>query len=128
MFSIGRFCFVIFACDCGFSQYNAKTGDKVLAINREKITAAETVKPKGWKNCPTAPPIKATGINTATMVKVEAVTANPISLVPLSAAFFGVSPASIKREIFSTSTIASSTTMPITKARASSVRVSRLNP
>ena len=86
------------------------------------------VKAKGLKNCPNASPIKATGRKTATMVKVEAVTVNPISSVPLIAASLGFSPASINRAIFSTSTIASSMTIPITKAKANKVIVSKLNP
>ena len=58
----------------------------------------------------------------------EAVTVNPISSVPFIAASLGVSPASINLAIFSTSTIASSITIPITNAKANRVIVSKLNP
>jgi len=43
--------------------------------------------PKGWKNFPGTPPMKATGKNTATMVAVVVTTAKPISREPSQAAW-----------------------------------------
>ena len=57
-----------------------------------------------------------------------AVTVKPISLVAMRAASRGVFPSSICRMMFSTSTIASSTIEPMTKAKANRVMVSRLKP
>ncbi len=74
------------------------------------------------------PPIKPIGKNTATAVKVAAVTVKPISLVAIRAASRGVFPFSICRMMFSTSTMASSTIEPITKANANRVMVSKLKP
>ena len=74
------------------------------------------------------PPIKPIGKNTATAVKVAAVTVKPISLVAIKAASRGVFPSSICRMIFSTSTMASSTIEPMTKAKANRVIVSKLKP
>jgi hypothetical protein len=54
----------------------------VRATNKESITAADTVNPKGLKNCPTLPLVKATGKKTATIVRVEADTVKPISSLP----------------------------------------------
>ena len=84
--------------------------------------------PKGRKNCPKVPPIKPMGKNTATIVRVEIEAVKPISRVAENAASRGLSPSSRWRIMFSTSTIASSTIMPIAKANASKVRVSKLNP
>ena len=120
-FSVFTFCLFL-----AFNQYIDSTGAKVRAISNEVMTATEIVKAKGLKNCPTLPVVKATGKKTATMVKLEAETVKPISSLPLIAACLGESPASIWRAIFSTSTIASSTTIPITKAKASKVIVSKL--
>ena len=52
----------------------------------ETSTANATVIPKGKKNRPTIPFMKATGMNTAITEEVVASTAKPISEVPLRAA------------------------------------------
>ena len=54
--------------------------------NSETSTAAATVTPKEKKNLPTMPLMKAIGTNTATIEKVVASTARPISSVPSRAA------------------------------------------
>ena len=64
----------------------ANTGDRVRATSREMSTEAETVMPKGLKNCPIVPPMLPTGKNTATIVKVAAETVKPISEVASNAA------------------------------------------
>ena len=54
--------------------------------NSETATAKATTMPKGKKNLPTMPPMKATGTNTARMDRVVAMMAGPISAVPSRAA------------------------------------------
>ena len=61
-------------------------GSSVKLTNIEISTAATMVSPNSWKNLPMMPPIKPMGKNTATMDKVVASTAMPISCVPSSAA------------------------------------------
>ena len=61
-------------------------GSSVNDTNSETSTAATTVMPNGKKNLPTMPLMKAIGTNTATIEKVVASTARPISSVPSRAA------------------------------------------
>ena len=68
------------------------------------------------------------GKNTATKAKVVATTAKPISSAASFAACRGVLPILKCRTIFSTSTIASSTKMPITRDNASRVMTFNENP
>ena len=72
--------------------------------------------------------MKSKGINTAIRETLSEMTVNPICLAPLRAASSGVSPASMKRTIFSIITIASSTTNPVEIVKAISDRLSRLKP
>ena len=67
-------------------RIEAIIGTKVKLIIRENIVAKVTVKPNCRKNCPVMPDIKAIGVNTTTLVKVEAATAIAISEAPLEAA------------------------------------------
>ena len=67
--------------------------------------------------------MKAVGRNTAISVKVVAITARPISSAASIAAWNGVLPMRRWRMMFSISTIASSTRMPITSDSDSSVTV-----
>ena len=62
---------------------------------------------------PVLPVMKASGTNTAISVQVVAMTAKPISRAPSKEASSGGSPCSMRRWMFSISTIASSTTMPM---------------
>src|ERR1035438_10096877 len=57
--------------------------------SRETAMAKAEVKPKELRKRPTMPPIKPTGRNTASRLKVVAMTASPISLVPLIVASNG---------------------------------------
>ena len=54
-------------------------GSSVKLTNIEIITAATMVMPNSWKNLPMMPSMKPMGKNTATMDKVVASTARPIS-------------------------------------------------
>ncbi len=59
------------------------------------------------------PPAKRMGKKTATVVKVEAMTAMPTSRAPSTAAFMGGRPRSRWRWIFSSTTMESSTILPM---------------
>ena len=67
---------------------------------------------------PSIPPIKRTGMKTATSERVIEMIVKPISLEPLNAASIGFSPCSMWRTMFSSITIASSTTKPTDRVRA----------
>jgi hypothetical protein len=74
------------------------------------------------------PPMKATGMNTATMVKVVAMTARPISSVPSRLAFTWSLPRWRWRTMFSRTTIASSISMPMASDRPIRVITLRVKP
>ena len=69
---------------------------------------------------PTTPPMNSTGMNTATSERVIEMMVKPTSFEPLRAASIGFSPASICRTMFSSMTMASSTTKPTASVSASS--------
>ena len=70
---------------------------------------------------PTMPPISSTGMNTAMSENVIDTMVKPISRAPFSAASNGRMPPSMWRTMFSSMTIASSTTKPTERVSASSV-------
>ena len=71
---------------------------------------------------------KASGTKTATSESVIEMMAKPISCMPLNAASIGFMPASICRWMFSRTTIASSTTIPMASTSASMVRMLMVKP
>ena len=103
-------------------------GVRVSATKPETITAPASVSANSANSRPVRPGVNASGANTAASVIVMATTAKPISLTPLSAAWNGVKPSSMWRKMFSSTTIASSTTSPIASTRASSVSVVIVKP
>ena len=72
------------------------------------------------------PPMKRIGMKTAASEIVIEMIVKPISREPLSAASNTPSPRSMCRTMFSSMTIASSTTKPTESVRAMSERLSRL--
>jgi len=90
----------------------------VKLTNRLTSTATVTVMPKGKKNLPTMPFMKATGTNTAQIAKVVAITARPISSVPRRAAVTWSAPRCTWRTMFSRTTIASSMSRPMHRLSA----------
>ncbi len=72
------------------------------------------------------PPISSTGMNTATSDSVIDTIVKPISFVPSSVACRRDLPISMCRVMFSSTTIASSTTKPTQSVSAISDRLSRL--
>ena len=91
------------------------------ATSSDANTASAAVQPNCLKNLPGTPLMKAVGRNTAINVKVVAITARPISSAASMAASNGVLPMRRCRTMFSTSTMASSTSTPTTSDIASSV-------
>ncbi len=101
----------------------------------EKLTNMETamanamVRPKLRRKRPAMPGMNDTGMNTAISESVVARTGRPISRVASTAAGKGLTPfSSMKRTMFSSTTMASSMTMPTASASASSVRKLRVKP
>jgi len=90
----------------------------VKATSSETRTLNTTVIPNCLKNWPTIPVIIPTGRNTATTVRVVAVTARPISAVASSAAAKGVFPIRMCRTMFSMTTMASSIKRPTDRDKA----------
>ena len=73
--------------------------------------------------------MKATGTKITTSDSVVAMTARPISAVASAAASFGVTPfSSTNRKMFSSTTIASSMTMPVASDSASIVMLFSVKP
>ena len=85
------------------------------------MIATETDTANSRNTRPTMPPISSTGMNTAISEKVIDTMVKPISREPFSAASNGRMPPSMWRTIFSSMTMASSTTKPTDKVSARSV-------
>ena len=96
-------------------------GVSVRATKLENITAAATATPNSLNKRPVVPSRNEMGINTAIRTIVVAITAKATCFAPRLAAKSAGSPASIRRWIFSKTTIASSTTSPIARTSANSV-------
>ncbi len=84
--------------------------------------------PNSRNNRPTNPSKKITGKNTAANVIEIEITAKKISFEPLTAASIGDIPSSTFLKIFSVTTIPSSTTNPVAKTIANSVKTLMENP
>ena len=101
-------------------------GVRVSDTNAETAIATVTVTANSWNIRPTIPLMSSNGINTATReIEIERIV-NPISPPASSAACKGFLPISICLAMFSTMTIASSTTKPTAIDRPISDRLSRL--
>ena len=98
-------------------------GVSVNATKPDTTTAPASAKANSTNKRPVRPGVKANGAYTATKVAVMVMTAKPISRAPLILAEKGSIPSSICLKIFSSITIASSTTKPIASTSASNVRV-----
>src|SRR5215813_6365830 len=103
-------------------------GVVVSETTSETAIATLSVTANSRKSRPTIPPIISRGINTATNDVLIDSTVNPISDAPLNVACTTPIPRSTYRVMFSSTTIASSTTKPVEMASAISDRLSRLYP
>ena len=96
---------------------------KISATKLEKQTEAVIATANSVKSLPVLPAHSVIGMNTAISTSVVAITAKSTCSDPRTAARSGGSPSSIRRWMFSSTTIVSSTTMPIASTSASSVRM-----
>ena len=106
----------------------ASAGLSVSELNAEKTVETAIVKANCRKNCPVMPVMKAQGTNTALSTSPTAITGPETWFMAAIAASRGGRPCSIWCSTASTTTIASSTTMPIASTRPKSVRLFRLKP
>ena len=95
-------------------------------MNSEISTATDSVNVNSRNSRPTRPPIKSRGRKTAISDRLIEITVNPTSLAPRIAACNRDFPSSMCRVMFSSTTIASSTTNPVEIVSAISERLSRL--
>ena len=112
----------------GFSRMAAKAGLSVREFTAESTVDTAIVRANCRKNSPTIPEINAQGTNTAHSTRATPITGPVTSCMARNAASRGDSPCSIQRSTFSTTTIASSTTMPIASTSPNRERLLRLNP
>ena len=99
-------------------------GVRLRETKPESRTATAIVTENSRKSLPMIPPMNMTGMKTATRASVIERIVKLISREPLKAASIGCSPISMCRTIFSSITIASSTTKPIDSVSAMSDRLS----
>ena len=103
-------------------------GVRLIATNPETSTAVTMVIANSLSRRPMMPPMNTSGMNTAASDKVIDTIVNPISRAPSSVAVNRSLPISMCREMFSSITIASSTTNPTDSVSAISERLSMLKP
>ncbi len=106
----------------------ASIGISVIATTSEISIANVTVSAWSRNNWPATPCTNTSGKNTATVVSVDAITAIETSRAPFIAASTMLMPCSRMRAMFSSTTIESSTTMPVASARPPSDITLRLTP
>ncbi len=105
------------------SKIAQSAGVSVRATKPDKQTATATVTENCRYSSPAIPPKKATGMKTELKTRTMATSAPETSCIAVFAASRGFMPLEIKRETFSRTTIASSTTIPMTRVIAKSVSV-----
>ena len=107
----------------GFSQRAQSMGVRVRDTTSDTTIEAARVMENSRNKLSTIPPINRIERNTATSDTFIESRVKPTSLAPSMAAFMGATPASIYREMFSSTTMASSTTSPVAKISAISDRL-----
>ena len=115
-------------CGLCLSSSEHIMGVSVSATKPDTTTAPARASANSVNNRPVRPGVKARGAYTATSVAVMVMTAKPISRAPRMLAENGSMPSSMYRKMFSSMTMASSTTRPIASTSASNVRVLMLKP
>ena len=103
-------------------------GLSVSELIAEKTVETAIVTANWRKNWPVIPLMNAHGTNTAQSTSATAMTGPVTSSIALRVASRGGSPCSSQRSTFSTTTIASSTTMPIASTSPNSEMLFRLKP
>ncbi len=92
-------------------------GVKVRADVVDTVMMMHIIQPSSRNSTPDMPDTRVSGKNTPIMVSVDATTEIATSLVPWMAACFGSEPRSMWLVTFSSTTIASSTTLPMAMLR-----------
>ena len=106
-----------------------RAGQSVRADTHDRPTDEAMVTPNWVKNVPEVPPIKVTGTNTAINTRVHEITATDTSLMAWRVASrASLMPPSIFAMTASTTTMASSTTVPMASTKAKSVRIFNEKP
>ena len=88
-------------------------GVKVRAEVVETVMMIHIIQPSSLKSTPVMPDTMVNGKNTPIMVRVDAITEMATSFVPWMAACLGSEPRSMWLVTFSSTTMASSTTLPM---------------
>ena len=119
--------------DCSRGALDLSIQPHIIGVNvsdtsSEIPIATDSVTANSRSKRPGNPPINSSGRNTATSDRLMESTVNPTSRVPCNAAWRGFIPASRWRAIFSSTTMASSTTNPVAMVNAINDRLFRLNP
>ena len=112
----------------GLSSQAHIMGVVVSEISSEISTAADSVTANSRNSRPVCPPMNSRGMNTATSDRLMESTVKPTSRAPSSAALKRSMPASMCRLVFSSTTMASSTTKPVATVSAIRLRLFRLKP
>jgi|GEM_PF-3590004 len=99
-------------------------GVVVRETTMETSTAVASTTENSRNSRPTTPPMNRMGMKTATSDREMEMTVKPTSRAPRRAARRGFSPISRRRTMFSSTTMASSTTKPVATVRAMSERLS----
>src|SRR5262249_35021068 len=100
----------------------------VSELKHEMMVEAAMVRPNCRKNCPLIPAMNAVGTNTAQSTSAMPMTGPVTSSMAFRLASRGDNPIAIQRSTFSTTTMASSTTMPIANTSPNNERLFSENP
>ena len=100
-----------------FNSLEQSIGVSVIATVVDVHTVMVTIHPSSWNIIPARPESIVRGTNTAQVTSVVAITETQTSFVAYIAASRGLEPRSICLVIFSSTTMASSTTIPMAMVR-----------
>ena len=101
----------------------ARAGERDRALKAESRTEIAMVSANCWYMRPVRPGMKATGMNTAERIRAMPMTGADTSSMALTVASWGLIPCSMWCITASTTTMASSTTMPMASTRPNIERV-----
>ena len=112
------------ACASWGLRSSAHSAGLSVSETKQEIAVAVAIVTANWrKNWPEIPGMKAAGMNTAPSTSAIAISASPTSSMVRCAASLGLMPSARLRSTFSTTTMASSTTMPIASTSPNSDRL-----
>ena len=112
----------------GFSSIAQSAGDSDSALKADSSTEMAMVSANCWYMLPISPPSRATGMNTADRISAMPITGAETSFIAWTVASLGLMPCSMWCITASTTTMASSTTMPMASTRPNIDSVLTENP